>query len=390
VRVCLISKQFDPSGGGSERYAYAISTALAARGHDVDVFALGDTDSLPDTADHDQLSVTFVGERRRALVTFETLYYSILTRQRVDFDAYDVIHGTLMPASPVALAVRPPSTPLVVTSHGTSLGEVRSHKLEVATDYPKKLFFHPLNVAMDMVTAPRAERVIVISEDSRDELARRYPISRDALIHVPHGVDADRFHPDRTPHSTTTGDRLTLLHVGRLVSRKHVDLGLRALASLDRDDVELLVAGDGTHRDRLEELAERLGVADRTKFLGFVPEADLPGLYAGSDAFLFLSRYEGFGLTFLEAMASATPVIGTAVGGFPDIVTDGTDGFVVDRDPAEVASVVDRLADSPDLLADVRTVARATAESRTWATVAAETEQVYETVVDRPDAHSDR
>jgi glycosyltransferase involved in cell wall biosynthesis len=381
MHVCLISKQYDPSGGGSERYAYALSTALAARGHDVDVFALGDPNALPDTP-HDNLSITLVGERKRALVTFETLYYSLRTRRRVDFDAYDVIHGTLMPASPIALAIRPPSTPLVVTSHGTSLGEVRSHNLEVPTDYLKKLFFHPTNVLMDAATIPRADRAIAISRDSYDELARRYPVSREALVRVPHGVNAERFHPDHDPHDATTGDRFTLLHVGRLVSRKHVDLGLRALAALDRPDVELLVAGDGTHRSRLEALADRLGVADRTTFLGFVPEADLPSLYAGSDAFLFLSRYEGFGLTFLEAMASGTPVIGTAVGGFPDIVTSGQDGFVVDREPGDVATAAERLVDSPERLAAMRTEARSTAEARTWETVAAETERVYEDVVD--------
>lgn len=381
MRICLVSKQFDPSGGGSERYAYALSTALANRGHDVDVFALGDADAVPDTV-HDNLSVTFVGERKRSLVTFETLYYSLLTRRHVDFDAYDVIHGTLMPASPIALAVRPPSTPLVVTSHGTSLGEVRSHNLEVPTDYLKKLFFHPTNVVMDVATIPRADRTIAISRDSYDELARRYPVSPETLVHVPHGVDDEHFHPGHPPHDAVDPDRLTLLHVGRLVSRKHVDLGLRAVAALDRDDVELLVAGDGTHRARLETLADRLGIADRTTFLGFVPEAELPALYAGSDAFLFLSRYEGFGLTFLEAMASGTPVIGTAVGGFPDIVTSGEGGFVVDRTPDAVARAIGRFAESSDVLMQASSRARDTAEARTWDTVAAETERVYEAVTE--------
>jgi glycosyltransferase involved in cell wall biosynthesis len=380
MRICLVSKQFDPSGGGSERYAYALSVALARRGHDVDVFALGSPTSLLNGLP-DRLSVTFVGERKRSLVTLETLYFSLLTRSRVDFDAYDVIHGTLMPASPIALTIRPPSTPLVVTSHGTSLGEVRSHNLEVPTDYLKKLFFHPTNVAMDVATIPRADRVIAISRNSYDELADRYPVSRDALVHVPHGVNVDRFHPDHDPHEATTGDRFTLLHVGRLVSRKHVDLGLRAVAALDRPDVELLVAGDGTHRTRLETLADRLGIADRVTFLGFVPEADLPSLYAGSDAFLFLSRYEGFGLTFLEAMASGTPVIGTAVGGFPDVVTPGRGGFVVDRDPDDVAVEVARLLDASELTTEMSRDARERAETRTWMSVAADTEQVYADVI---------
>lgn len=99
---------------------------------------------------------------------------------------------------------------------------------------------------------------------------------------------------------------------------------------------------------------------------------------AGSDAFLF--RYGGFGLTFPEAIASGTPVIGTSIGGFPDIVTPGQDEFVVDRDPADVARAVDRLVDAPDRLVDASRAARATAESRTWGTVAAETERMYENV----------
>jgi len=383
MRVCLASKQFSPSGGGSERYAHALSLALAKRGHDVDICALGDTSTLSDIPQHDRLSVTFVAERNRPLVTFETLYFSILARQTIDFDEYDVIHGTLMPASPIALSLFPPSTPLVVTSHGTSLGEVRSHKLEVPTDYLKKLFFHPTNYLMDMATAPRASRTIAISRESARELAKWYPVSADDIVHIPHGVNIEQFHPDQPTHDAPDPEKLTLLHVGRLVSRKHVDLALRALAALERTDVELLVAGDGTHRDRLESLAADLGITDQTKFLGFVPDAELPSLYASSDAFLFLSRYEGFGLTFLEAMASGTPVVGTAVGGFPDMVTDGEEGFVVERHPENVADAIDRLSESPTLATEMGEKARTLAEFRTWDTVAAETEAVYESVVEQ-------
>lgn len=80
-------------------------------------------------------------------------------------------------------------------------------------------------------------------------------------------------------------------------------------------------------------------------FLGFVPDEELPALYSSSDAFLFLSRYEGFGLTFMESMAAGTPVIGTPVGGFPDLVTDGKEGVLVERDPKDVAQAIDKLAD---------------------------------------------
>jgi len=389
MRICLLSKQFNPSGGGSERYAYSLALSLAKRGHSVDVFALGELNSAQNSL-HPNLSVTFVARRRRALVALETLYFSVLARRRVSFDDYDIIHGTLMPASPIALSLFPPSTPLIVTSHGTSLDEVRSHKLEVPTDYLKKLVFHPMNALMDTVTIPHAARTIAISSDAARELARWYPLDENSITYVPHGVNTEQFHPNQPSHDAPDPERLTLLHVGRLVSRKHVDLALRACAALNQPNVELLIAGDGTHRDRLESLVDSLGVADRTSFLGFVPEDELPSLYASSDAFCFLSRYEGFGLTFLEAMASGTPVVGTPVGGFPDMVTDGKEGFIIERDPGRVADAIRRLADAPNLLKEMSTNARETAEQRTWDTVAAETEAVYEEVVENEETRESR
>lgn len=381
MKVCFLSKMYPPISGGSGMYAYEIANSLAELGHDIDVYAQSTEDDRTVNV-HENVSIYTVAKARRYLVTFETFYYSVQARFNVDFSNYDIIHGTLMPASPIALSLFPPSTPLVVTSHGTSLGEVRSHKLEVPTDYLKKFFFHPTNVAMDMATIPRVDKTIAISRDSANELDRWYPTNENDIIHIPHGVDSSKFHPDRATHSMPDPDRLTLLHVGRLVSRKHVDLALRALAALDRTDVELLVAGTGTHKERLETLAERLDVTNQITFLGYVPEDELPSLYASSDAFLFLSRYEGFGLTFLEAMASGTPVIGTPVGGFPDMVTDGTEGYLVDRDPKAVARSVGKMADSPELVAKMSAKARILAEERSWKTVATETEDVYKKVIE--------
>jgi glycosyltransferase involved in cell wall biosynthesis len=381
MRVCLISKQFNPSGGGSERYAYELATTLADRGHSVDVFALGVEDSLSNLALPDTLDVTLVAKRRRYLVTFETLYYSVLTRYKANFEEYDVVHGTLMPASPIALTIAPTSTPLVVTSHGTSIGEVRSHKLEVPTDYLKKFAFHPMNVVMDAATVPRSSRVISISSIAQQELKQYYPINDKKLVQIPHGVDIDRFRPDHPLHQAPNPNLFTFLHVGRLVSRKHTALALEALATSDRDDIELLIAGTGSHRDRLEKLTKQLGISRQVSFLGFVPEEELPSLYASSDAFLFLSRYEGFGLTFLEAMASGLPVVGTPVGGFPDLVTDGQEGFLVDRDAEDITQAIERLADKPSRAKEMGRYARKLAETRTWDDVGAETEAVYESVV---------
>lgn len=377
MRICFLSKQFNPNGGGSERYAFEIASALARRGNDVDVFALGQEASLNDTDLPDNLDVTIVAKRHRYLVTFETLYYSILTRGTVEFNDYDIIHGTLMPASPIALTISSPSTPIVVTSHGSSIGEVRSHKLEVPTDYLKKLFFHPMNVGMDIATMHCCSQIVAISSIAQQELERYYPVNQASVSLIPHGVDIERFHPDQSLHQAVNPDSLTLLHVGRLVSRKHIDLAFKLLSTIERDNIELLVAGSGTHHERLKELAEQLSIRKKVSFLGFVPEDELASLYASSDLFLFFSRYEGFGLTFLEAMASGTPVVGVPTGGFPDLVTDGRQGFIVERDITEIVDTVEKFSQDPDKSARMESAARELAESRTWDDVAAETEHMY-------------
>lgn len=218
---------------------------------------------------------------------------------------------------------------------------------------------------MDAVTVPKADRTIAISTIARRELQRYYPVDHDRITKIPHGVDTARFTPDVSDHPAVTPDKFTLLHVGRLVSRRHVDLVIQGVAAIDRNDIELLVAGTRRHRDRLEAQTRELGVANQVEFLGFVPEEELPSLYATSNAFAFLAQYEGFGLTFLEAMACGTSVIATPVGGVPDIVVDDESGLIVDHDVRSVEQAITELADNNSRVAEMGERARCIAEGRT-------------------------
>jgi len=123
-------------------------------------------------------------------------------------------------------------------------------------------------------------------------------------------------------------------------------------------DVVYWIAGGGAEaeRHRLQDVAEAAGVADRIRFLGEVPDDDLPELYAASDVFVMLNRtmpdgdVEGFGIVFLEANACGKPVVGGRSGGAVEAVRDGQTGFLVPEgnDAAAVASIV-RLLGDPDL-----------------------------------------
>ncbi len=174
---------------------------------------------------------------------------------------------------------------------------------------------------------------------------------------VPPGVDTERFRPsppgERADERASLGlpvDGRLVLGVSRLVPRKGFDVLIRASATLarDRPDLTLAIAGGGRDRTRLERLAARTGAPAR--FLGRVPDAELPALYGCADVFAMVCRnrwagleQEGFGIVFVEAAAAGIPQIAGDSGGAGEAVVDGVTGIVVER-PRSVAAVEIALA----------------------------------------------
>lgn len=182
------------------------------------------------------------------------------------------------------------------------------------------------------------------------------------VVVVPPGVDPTRFTPVTADQRRAarakyglTHDQPVVLGLSRLVPRKGLDTVIQATAMLARQypDLQLLIAGSGRDRRRLERLAAQH--AAPVRFLGRVPEEDLPQLYAMSDVFTMLCRtrwrgleQEGFGIVFLEAAASGVPQIAGNSGGAAEAVQHGVTGFVV-HDPTSVTATAQHLG---ELLAD--------------------------------------
>jgi len=241
----------------------------------------------------------------------------------------------LVPASTIALTpgLGMADVPVVVTSHGTSIDEARSHRPRQFTDYLLKYGVHPANAVLDAVAGRMADHVIAISDRAYDRLTGVYGFDEDKVTMVPPGVDTNRFAPREEVHPAVDPDRHTVLTVGRLGSRKGVGLAVESFAQLDLD-AELLVVGTGRREEHLRDLAAECGVEDSVRFLGHVPDEELPTLHSSVDVFILTSRYEGFGLVLLEAMACETPVIGADVGGVSTVVGPG---HTVQRDSTEFA-----------------------------------------------------
>ena len=150
--------------------------------------------------------------------------------------------------------------------------------------------------------------------------------------------------------SGTDPGRVRLLFVGRLTPIKGVRVLIEAfaLACRDRPGLQLALLGDGTDRRELEALAAPLG--DRVQFLGYGSQQDVARELAASDALVLPSFAEGLPVVLMEAMASARPVIATAVAGVPELVEDGVSGLLVPAgDMAGLAAQIGRLADDADL-----------------------------------------
>ncbi len=162
------------------------------------------------------------------------------------------------------------------------------------------------------VSAVRAARVLTLSNFSKAEITRWLRVEPARIVVTPLGV-ARRFAGE--PRATTGRERGpgTVLFVGSLLNRRHLPDLVRAFAPIARSraDVRLIIVGDNRTwpREDPEAVAASLGVSDRVECRAYVSDQELAELYADAGAFAFLSTYEGYGLTPLEAMAAGVPVV---------------------------------------------------------------------------------
>jgi glycosyltransferase involved in cell wall biosynthesis len=184
----------------------------------------------------------------------------------------------------------------------------------------------------------RSTYVTAISAPLLD-LARAYGY-QGPLTLIPNGVDIERWRP-KDPRPLLA--RPTVISVSRLVRKNGIDTLLRAVALLTGEfpTIECRIIGDGPERERLGRLAADLGLARVVRFLGSLPHADVPRQLWESSVFARPSRSEGMGTSFVEAQAAGIPVVGTRVGGIPDIIRDEETGLLVDVDqPADLAAKI--------------------------------------------------
>jgi phosphatidylinositol alpha-1,6-mannosyltransferase len=182
-------------------------------------------------------------------------------------------------------------------------------------------------------------------------------IEKNRIQVITNGVDPERFKP-ATTYKTENGQK-TLLTVARLDLHKGHDRVLDALAILKEEgfNPHYTIVGEGEEETRLRRLAQNFGLESQVTFTGFVPDSQLPEIYAKCDIFIMASReipgrldlIEGFGISLLEASASGLPVVAGRSGGVADAVLDGETGVLVNPDnPQDIAYAIKLLLNDSD------------------------------------------
>ena len=208
---------------------------------------------------------------------------------------------------------------------------------------------------LDREMLGEARRLFAISQNVADRLARSVGLESDVLVPPPQQLD----------YRTSNEAGRFILSVGRLDRAKRIDLLLEA-AAVDTS-LEVVVAGDGPDRQRLEQVAARRGLDGRVTFAGRVADRELVDLYAECLAVFYAPLDEDLGLVPYEAFLSEKPVVTTRDAGGPlEVVVDGETGVVCEPAPTAIASACSWLAANPDLARERGRSGKRIAEQITW------------------------
>jgi D-inositol-3-phosphate glycosyltransferase len=357
LRVAVLSMHTCPLAplggwetGGMNVYVRELGSALAARGVGVDIFTRRQATDVPDVVEYTPGArvVHIDAGPHRHVDKYDVLDYlpdfacGVQRFRALTGASYDVIQSHYWLSGRLGLLFADRwGVPLVSTFHTLAL--LKNSVAETPAEREQAVRFE-----IERRTMAGSDRIVALTSVDRQQMIRHYG-EQAPIVVIPGGVDLERFRPrPRDEAREALGLSPTakiLLFVGRIQRLKGLDVLLRAFARLGDLDAQLLIVGGvlkpGTAQEtreitRLQHLATKLGIAERTRFVGAVPHVDLPAYYSAADVSVMPSSYESFGLVAVESLACGTPVVATRVGGLTSIVRDGETGLLVPWRDAEM------------------------------------------------------
>ena len=376
LRIALVYDALVPyCAGGAERRFFELGTRLAAR-HDVHYVTWRFWGHEPSIV-RDGMTLHGIGEPRgfygsdgkrtiREALEFAARLPATLARLPVD--VIDISATPYLPLYAAWATTRLTRTPLVATWH-EFWGD---HWTAYLPDRPVVARIARL---AEKWARPLADRRIAVSAFTAGRLAAGRP-DRWPVEVVGNGVNGRALaSAKRDP------ERSDVLFVGRLIDEKRVDLLVRAVAELSvrYPALRCLIAGDGPEAARLAALAVELGVEDRVRFLGPVPDERIPALMRASRILVMPSVREGYGISVVEGQACGLVpvVVRSPLSAAPELVSDGVDGVICEPTAGGIAEALNGLLVDEPLRRRMARAAEGAAAGRGWDARATEMEAVY-------------
>jgi glycosyltransferase involved in cell wall biosynthesis len=330
VRICFVVPSL--AGGGAERVAVTVLSALDGASHDRVLYLFSKEGVYFDRLAPD-VKIVIASRRSWLGRLFELSSFIRATKPHVvmPFLSYFI---TALAAWFAGVGAR-----VVFNQQTPTTGFLDDLDFRWKTPWRRRLF-----AMVTRLFYRRADAVVVTTQGVGDDLVTNYRVPRTKLrvLHNPVDLDGIRTGAAEPIAERRLGSDSMVAAAGRLAGVKNYPLLIEALAELSRSRcVGAWILGDGVERARLEQLARERGVGDQVRFLGFQQN---PWRYiARADVFVLTSTYEGFGNVVIEAMACGTPVVATRSPGTSEIISDQNNGLLVDHEPKAVAGAILRL-----------------------------------------------
>ncbi|MGD1859268.1 MAG: glycosyltransferase family 4 protein [Leptolyngbyaceae cyanobacterium] len=316
-KIAVIGNHWFPDKpGGLDRYIYELVHTLVASTTHIDLFGIG----LPTHSSVPSIRLNNLADPDASLL--HRLYGAYQSSRSIASIQPDAINIHFALYGLATLPHLPKDIPVTCTFHGPWAIESQQEGSGKFSVWLKQ--------QMENQVYRRCDRFIVLSKAYGKILYQKYRIPWDKIHVIPGGVHTQRFQNSLSRQQAREKlgwpqDRFVLFTPRRLVHRMGLDKLLSAIAQLiaNHPDLWLAIAGKGPLRKALEPQSVDLNLTHAVKFLGFLPDEDLPIAYQAADLTIMPSQsLEGFGLVLLESLASGTPVTCTPVGGMPEVITD--------------------------------------------------------------------
>ncbi|NEO68522.1 glycosyltransferase family 1 protein [Moorena sp. SIO3H5] len=403
--IALISVHGDPAieigkeeAGGQNVYVRQVGEALAKQGWQVDMFTRLSSSNQATIVEHTPGCRTIrLTAGPKAFVPRQEIFEycgefltELLKFQEQSGIHYSIVHTNYWLSAWVGMEWKKRQSLIQLHTYH-SLGAVKYESVETI---PK---IAATRLDIEKAVLETAERIVATSPQEQEHM-RTLVSSKGDIDIIPCGTDIDRFGKiNRLEARQKLGlspENKIIFYVGRFDQRKGIETLVRAVGSskLQGDpNLKLIIGGgsrpgekDGMERDRIEGIVAELELQTITTFPGRIADELLPAYYAAADVCVVPSHYEPFGLVAIEAMASATPVVASDVGGLQfTVVSEETGLLAPPKDAGAFAAAIDRILSDHDWKNQLGLGARARVENMfSWNGVAHQLSQLYESLLE--------